>query len=213
MGLFGKKEKKLCPICGNEMKFLSGLQVEDGQICSDCEKMLRGKFDISEYWKKRWGTDGFNRADYVLKTSDPLKVMTIAEIEEMVKSIKEEQAEIIENVGSDYANVAKADKCFSIAPKAVDVGIKRAKAYKNRIVATSSIITGEFAKDDAVTITTNGNDVTTTILDVIECSSSSTFETMLSAHLGSKHKAGAGTSAWIILDLTEGVSEGSLIQK
>ncbi|WP_071026305.1 DUF4428 domain-containing protein [Peptoniphilus raoultii] len=201
MGLFGKK--KLCPICGNEMKFLSGLQVEDGQICSDCEKMLRGKFNI---------TEGFDRADYVIKNSDPLKVMTVAEIEEMIRSMKEEQAQIIENVGSDYANVAKADKCFSIAPKALDVGLKRAKAYKNRIVATSEIIAGEFAKDDTVTITTNGNDVTTTILDVIECSSSSTFETMLAANTG-KHKVEAGTSAWIILDLTERVSEGSLIQK
>ena len=212
MGLFGKKEKKLCPICGNEMKFLSGVTVDDGQICSDCEKMLRGKFNITEYWRKRWSADGFDRADYVIKNSDPLKVMTIAEIKEMIKSMKEEQREIIENVGSDYTNVAKADKCFSIAPKAVDVGLKRAKAYKNRMVATSSIITGEFAKDDTVTITTKGNDVTTTILDVIECSSYSTFETVLAANTG-KHKVGAGTSAWIILDLTEGVSEGSLIQK
>lgn len=212
MGLFGKKEKKLCPICGNEMKFLSGLQVEDGQICADCEKMLRGKFNITEYRKKRWAADGFDRADYVIKNSDPLKVMTVAEIKELIMSMKEEQAEIIENVGSDYANVAKADKCFSIAPKATKVGLKRAKAYKNKFVATSQIITGEFAKDDTVTVTTNGNDITTTILDVIECSSSSTFETMLEANMG-KHKAQAGTSAWIILDLTEGVSEGSLIQK
>lgn len=212
MGLFGKKEKKVCPICGNELKLLSSLPVEDGSICSDCEKMLRGKFNITEYWEKRWGADGFDRADYVIKNSDPLKVMTVAEIEEMIRSMKEEQAQIIENVGSDYANVAKADKCFSIAPKALDVGMKRAKAYKNRIVATSEIIAGEFAKDDTVTITTNGNDVTTTILDVIECSSSSTFETMLAANTG-KHKVEAGTSAWIILDLTERVSEGSLIQK
>lgn len=178
--------------------------------------MLRGQFNITEYWKQRWGTKGFDRADYVLKTSDPLKVMKIAEIEEMIKSMKEDQAQIIDNVGSDYANVAKADKCFSIAPKATQVGLKRAKAYKNRLVVTSQIITGEFAKDDAVTVTTNGNDVKTTILDVIECSNSSTFETMLESNMG-KHKAEAGTSAWIILDLTEGVCEGvcegSLIQK
>lgn len=213
MGLFGKKEKKLCPICGNELKFLSGLQVEDGEICSACEKMLRSKFDISEYWKQKWGTDGFDRSDFVLKTSDPLKAMTIDEIEEMVKSMKEEQAEIIENVGSAYANIAKVDKSFSIAPKAYEVGLKRAKLYKNRLVATSQIISGEFAKDDTVTVTTKGEDVTTTILDVIECSNDLAFETMLSANLGNKHKATAGTSAWIILDLTEGVSAGSLIQK
>lgn len=45
--------------------------------------------------------------------------MTIAEIEEMMHSMKEEQAQIIEDVGSDYANVAKADNYFSIAPKAI----------------------------------------------------------------------------------------------
>lgn len=207
MKLFGKKERKLCPICGNELKLFSSLTVEDGQICSDCEKMLRGKFNITEYWKERWGTDGYDRADY-----DPLKGMTVAEIEEMIKSMKEEQAQIIEDVGNDYANVAKADNCFSIAPKATQVGLKRAKAYKNKIVATSQIITGEFVKDDTVTVTTNGENITTTILDVIECSNSSTFETMLEANMG-KHKAEAGTSAWILLDLMEDVYEGSLIQK
>ncbi|EFL54401.1 DUF4428 domain-containing protein [Finegoldia magna] len=212
MKLFGKKEKKLCPICGKELKLFSCVAVDDGEICSDCEKMLRGKFNITEYWKQRWCTDGYDRADYVLKTKDPLKVMTVAEITEMVKSMKEEQAQIIEDVGSNYANVAKADNCFSIAPKATKVGLKRAKAYKNRFVATCQIITGEFAKDDTVTVTTNGENITTSILDVIECSNSSTFETMLEANMG-KHKAGAKTSAWILLDLTEGVREGSLIQK
>lgn len=138
--------------------------------------------------------------------------MTIAEIEDMMHSMKEEQEKIIEEVGSNYANVAKVDNSFSIAPKALDVGLKRAKAFKNKIVATSEIITGEFAKDDTVTVTTDGEDITTTILDVIECSNVSTFETMLASNLR-KHNAEAGTSAWILLDLTEGVSEGSLIQK
>lgn len=194
------------------MKLFNIAPVEDGEICSDCEKMPRSKFNITEYWKKRWGADGFDRADYVLKKSDPLKTMTIAEIEEMMHSMKEEQAQIIEDVGSDYANVAKADNYFSIAPKATKVGLKRAKALKNRLVATSQIITGEFEKGDTVTVTTKGKNVTTTILDVIECSSSSTFETMLEANMG-KHRVQAGTSAWILLDLTEDVDKGTLIQK
>lgn len=120
--------------------------------------------------------------------------MTIAEIEDMMHSMKEEQEKIIEEVGSNYANVAKVDNSFSIAPKALDVGLKRAKAFKNKIVATSEIITGEFAKDDTVTVTTDGEDITTTILDVIECSNVSTFETMLASNLR-KHNAEAGTSA------------------
>ncbi|WP_245190847.1 DUF4428 domain-containing protein [Anaerococcus jeddahensis] len=54
MKLFGKKEKKLCPICGNELKLFSSVLVDDGEICGDCEKMIRGQFNITEYWKKRW---------------------------------------------------------------------------------------------------------------------------------------------------------------
>lgn len=89
---------------------------------------------------------------------------------------------------------------------------KRAKALKNRIVATSYIMSGEFSRGDAVTVSFDGADMTTTILDVIECSSSSTFETALNATFG-KHKAKEGVSAWIILDVMGGVGKGALIKK
>ena len=89
---------------------------------------------------------------------------------------------------------------------------KRAKALKNRIVATSYIMSGEFSRGDAVTVSFDGADMTTTILDVIECSSSSTFETALNANFG-KHKAKEGVSAWIILDVMGGVGKGALIKK
>ena len=80
-------------------------------------------------------------------------------------------------------------------------------------MATSQTITGEFAKNGRMIVITNGKDITTTILDVIECSNSSTFETILEANLGNKHKTQEGTSAWILLDLTEGVDKGSLTQE
>lgn len=210
MGLFGKKEKKLCPICGKELKLFDGLAVADGEICGSCEKMIRGKFNIEEYWQKKRSAS--NDEEYVLKTDDPLEEMCVKDIQEMIASMKEEQKEILENVGSDYANIAKVDDCFTIAPGALQVGLKRAKEYKNKYVATAQIIRGEFSKGDTVTVTTNGTDVTTHVLDVYACSNSSTFSTELAANMG-KHKASAGTSAWILLDLTEGVSEGSLIQK
>lgn len=211
MGLFEKK-KKACPVCGGELKFLSSLSVADGEICESCEKMIRGKFDIEEYWEKRIGRDGFRREDYKLKRTDSLQEMTVEDIRDMVTTMKAEQAEIMENIGSEYANVARAGNCFTIAPKALEVGLKRAKAYKDKYVATSEIISGEFSKGDTVTVTTDGQNLSTQILDVIECSNSSTFETMLAAN-SHEHTVNAGTSAWILLDLSEGVKEGSLIQK
>lgn len=79
-------------------------------------------------------------------------------------------------------------------------------------VADGEIISGEFSKGDTVPVTTDGQNLSTQILDVIECSNSSTFETMLAAN-SHEHTVNAGTSAWILLDLSEGVKEGRLTQK
>lgn len=210
MGLFGKK-KAVCPICGNEIGFLSGKVVQDGTICSSCEQMVRGQFDIEEYWKRKHGTDGWHREDYMLKTDDPLGLMTVEALREMISEKKASQAAVCAEMQSDWANLATVENCFQIAPKPLDVGLVRAKAFKNRIVATSLIASGEFKKGDKAELA-NGSSVTpTTVLDVIVCSNSSPFETELAANTG-KHKAGVNTSAWIILDLCEGVEPGCVIR-
>lgn len=57
MGLFEKKKKdaERCPICGKEISFFSGLVIADGRICDDCEKMVRGQFNIEEYYgRENW---------------------------------------------------------------------------------------------------------------------------------------------------------------
>ena len=62
MGLFEKKKKdaERCPICGKEISFFSGLVIADGTICDDCEKMVRGQFNIEEYYgRENWKIDNF----------------------------------------------------------------------------------------------------------------------------------------------------------
>lgn len=143
MGLFEKKKKdaERCPICGKEISFFSGLVIADGTICDDCEKMVRGQFNIEEY---------YGRENWKISTSDPLKAMTVEELKDMINEKKAEQTQVVEEIGGDYAAIAKVEKTFGIAPKATDVGLKRAKALKNRIVATSYIMSGEFSRGDAV---------------------------------------------------------------
>lgn len=130
MGLFEKKKKdaERCPICGKEISFFSGLVIADGTICDDCEKMVRDQFNIEEY---------YGRENWKISTSDPLKAMTVEELKDMINEKKAEQTQVVEEIGGDYAAIAKVEKTFGIAPKATDVGLKRAKALKNRIVATS----------------------------------------------------------------------------
>lgn len=78
MGLFEKKKKdaERCPICGKEISFFSGLVIADGNICDDCEKMVRGQFNIEEY---------YGRENWKISTSDPLKAMTVEELKDMIK--------------------------------------------------------------------------------------------------------------------------------
>ena len=149
MGLFEKKKKdaERCPICGKEISFFSGLVIADGTICDDCEKMVRGQFNIEEY---------YGRENWKISTSDPLKAMTVEELKDMINEKKAEQTQVVEEIGGDYAAIAKVEKTFGIAPKATDVGLKRAKALKNRIVATSYIMSGEFSRGDAVTVSFAG---------------------------------------------------------
>lgn len=160
MGLFEKKKKdaERCPICGKEISFFSGLVIADGTICDDCEKMVRGQFNIEEY---------YGRENWKISTSDPLKAMTVEELKDMINEKKAEQTQVVEEIGGDYAAIAKVEKTFGIAPKATDVGLKRAKALKNRIVATSYIMSGEFSRGDAVTVSFDGADMTTTIADMM----------------------------------------------
>ena len=49
----------------------------------------------------------------------------------MINEKKAEQTQVVEEIGGDYAAIAKVEKTFGIAPKATDVGLKRAKALKN----------------------------------------------------------------------------------
>lgn len=40
MGLFGKKEKKVCGACGKELGLLGKRKLEDGYVCKDCASKL-----------------------------------------------------------------------------------------------------------------------------------------------------------------------------
>ena len=99
-----------------------------------------------------------------------------------------------------YPNSYFIGESFTIAPKATEVGIKRAKLYKNRTVVCGVINAGAFNKDDDVIVYINGAPVSAHVLDLIPVDASD-FQTELAANMHKK-TASQGASAWMILDLT-----------
>ena len=205
MGLFSKKEKEKCPICGKEMTFFSKTLIADGAICDDCVKMLRGQFDIESYWVGRY--DG----TYRQKFDDPLAGLTTEDIRAIIAEKKEAQAAAAAQYGGTYENLFKVEDLFTIAPKPLDVGLKRAKELKDKLVVRGMILTGAFTKGDEVTIL-RGSGTKTVLLDLIPCDGVTEFDTALKANMHKK-TAEAGTNAWFILDLTGGVVPEDMIGK
>ncbi|MBO4927346.1 MAG: hypothetical protein J5379_03730 [Clostridiales bacterium] len=103
---------------------------------------------------------------------------------------------------------------FSIAPKPLDVGVKRSKELANRLVVNGSVKGGEFSKGDGVAIVGQDGAVkaVTTLLDVIKDDGANDFNTLLGANMGKKRME-LGNSGWMIVDLTDGVAAGDIIAK
>ena len=99
-----------------------------------------------------------------------------------------------------YANMFRIDEAFQIAPKATEVGIKRAKLYKDRCVVRGPVTAGSFSQNDAVVLFINGSPMLVPILDVMKCDAMD-FKDELAANMH-KHTIEAGMTAWIILDIT-----------
>jgi hypothetical protein len=210
MGLFGKKKMEICPVCGGEMDaglFGDSKAVVDGIICGKCEKMLRGKYDIQTY-VERGIFDSIENAKE--KRDDPLSHMTVAQIKSLVDDAKAKQAEAVAQMGASYSSVLTAELVFMITPKPLDVGIKRAKELKNKLVVRGLVQAGTFKKGDEAVIVHDGSEKSTTILDVIPCDGVTDFDLALKANMHKK-EASADTNAWIITNEESGVKEGDVI--
>ena len=202
MGLFGKKEAKRCPICGGEMTFFSSALVADGEICPDCEKKLRGEVQLEQYWEHKFG-HGYKDEDYKLKTYDHLRDLTLDDIRTIFAEKQERREESLEMLGDDYANIFQPEEAFSIEPKPLQVGLKRAKQMKGSCVVRGMAQRGSFDQGDSVLIVHEGEARPATILELVPCGSLD-FWTEMAMH---KKHIDEGFPAWFVLSPTDGFVE------
>ena len=207
MGLFGKKAPKLCPLCGNEMTFFKSTSLADGStICDDCAARVRDKFQIvSEQHYDFWS--GRRRPDTV---EDLLGSATLDEIRALLAVQAEQQAQTEAALGGAYGTALLVGSVMTIAPKATEVGLKRAKLMKNKPVVGGLVQSGSFQSGDAVTIVRGDVKRDATVIEALK-NSGIDFATELAAHLSRKGVC-AGEQAWLILDDPD-VAVGDIIAK
>lgn len=119
MGLFSKKEKPKCPICGNEMGFFSSTEVKDGKICDSC-------------YKRFTPADNYEKLD-------------IAFYKEQFDKDAKQFAELQEKFGN-FSAAMKIEEMEILNLKATDVGIKNAKNLNGSTALRGTVIFGEFVK-------------------------------------------------------------------
>lgn len=127
MGLF-KKEKEICPICQSEMGFFTATELENGKICDKCAKKI----------KQSLGED-INFYD-----------MSIEEAEMHINAENERLDEIFGKIAA--TDIFEVYMNTVLNPKALDVGIKKAKELKGKIAVLGAVKRGTFFAGDKVLI-------------------------------------------------------------
>ena len=214
MGLFGKKkekEKKVCPICGGELKFFSSRVLADGEtICENCENKVRNNYGL--YYKQRFfavDRDGDGIIDND-KLDDAIRHATLAEVKEIIAMNEEADKAATEEYG-DFANMFTVEDSFTIAPKATDVGIKRAKLFKNKVVVQGRAAKGGFNTDDQARLLVGGSETPVQVLHAYKNTGES-LELEMRANLQKKGVQN-GEAGWLVLDTETPVPAGSIVVK
>ena len=100
----------------------------------------------------------------------------------------------------NFPNSFEISDAFSIAPKPLEVGLKRSMELKDRAVVYGTVSSGSFTQGDTVIVTINNAPMQMSLLDVLP-EGASDFATELGANMHKK-TIDAGKYGWLILDVT-----------
>ena len=182
MSLFGKKA---CPVCNNKIGFFAFSVADDVKICSACEKLLRGKYNMVKQ-----GAVFF----------DTLETLDIEKAIRIINDMKDSQKEDILKLSDKYKNIISVLDSFAASPDALDEGGKEIKKLYGKYVALSFCELGTFKEGDRVTIFTENSEAETDILSLIPCTGAYPFENELVVGIHKK-EVFENSNAWLVLDI------------
>ena len=179
--------KKYCPVCGEKLGTFA-LSVANGvKICYNCEKMLRGRFDMV-----RRGAAFY----------DELADIDITKAKSIIDEMKKIQGEDIEKYGKDYDNIFRVLNVSTLSAKGLEEGGREIVALDGKCVAYGFCENGSFKKGEKVKIIGGGHTKETVILKLVPCSGAYPLEEELIVG-GHKNEITVNKNAWLVLDTVE----------
>lgn len=176
--------KKMCPLC-RDKRAAASLRLAGGEaICPDCEKLLRGSYDLEK--------KGF-------AFCDTLQELDFSLAKQMVDELKAEQRKAILRFRHAYAGIISVLKVYSV-PAAELKKCGSEPDMQNKIsVVLGFCAYGVFSEGERVRIIGRKNETEATVLKLIPCTESNSFFDELTE---GSHKTEClqNNKAWLVLD-------------
>ncbi len=185
MGLF---KNKSCPACGGKLGILS-FRVADGvKICSACETMLRGSYNITIRGAGHY---------------DELQSLDIGKAKDIIEAMKKEQSRDIAELSGRYGSIMTVTEVFTVPKEGLDEGGGEIAALGGRCAVRGFCEAGSFSKNDRVLLLGGGGEREARILALVPCRGVYSFETALIAG-AHKDTVEANSNAWLATDIDRG---------
>ena len=138
--------------------------------------------------------------------------MSVQEARELIELKQQVNRGELDKYGADASALLYVQEAFFVDPKATDVGVARAKHYRNGTVVYGSVEEGVFAKGDAVRIDRKGELLEAKILEAFVEEDDCTFEMCVRANMG-KQRLSEDQNGWILLDIRDEILPGNKLIK
>lgn len=205
-----------CDICGKKLSvFATGFwsintkHVEGGNFCKACDEKLHTLIRD----KKRWMTKAMQKdSPLAAYTMGNWRSMPLEQAKLLLDLKAQADRGVLDKYGENTSALMVVQEAFCVDPKATDVGVARAKKYRNGTVVYGRVEEGVFAKGDAVSIDNAGDLLDAKVLEAFVDDGENTFEIHVRANMG-KQRLAEDQTGWMLLDLEWGVYPGGRVVK
>lgn len=168
------KEKQTCPVCGHIMTWSEiFFELKDAQICSKCAETVRVMYPLRHEFgrvkrnifgqvvaedpdssKKDLFYDSYENKGII--DIDPVHELTLEEFEKSMDEVDSYRENLRRELGG-HESIMTVDYVRPLRPpKVLQVGIVKARKFKDSVCVCGYVKVGEFKKGDTVCLEHNG---------------------------------------------------------